>query len=219
MINRQVQDLVRKLEQVHAEAKSVTDLFTARALQLRARIRDICLTIRMSDFGDEGRKAEDTLWRRVFHSVMQKFKRIPETPTARATSLMECHFLSAAGFYCNMIHMFAAKGADVSLIMNTGADPRLIVQDSPDVRAAVRHAIHRCLTYIGDCYRYLDELATPSAKTNAMYWYNKAIIWDPTNGMPFNQVSLLRVENAFTFFFMIRKILHSQSSAGHFNVQ
>lgn len=190
---------MRKLDQVHADAKSVTDLFTSRALQLRARIRDICLKIRLSDFGEDGRKAEETIWRRVFHSVMQKFKRFPEPPTSRATSLIECHFLSAVGFYVNLIHMFSEHGLDVSIILNSGSGSRRSsVIEKEDVRQAMRNAVHRCLTYIGDSYRYLDELATASAKSNAIYWYNKAIIWEPANGMPFNQVSSPVTTNIFS---------------------
>lgn len=180
--------MVRKLERLQSDASSVSELFTNRGLQLRSRIRDSCLKIRLSDFAEDGRKAEDTIWRRVFHSVMQKFKRFPEAPTARATSLMECHLLSAVGFYCNLIHTLADQGLDVSIVINTSCDSRAVILE-PAARAAMRQTVHRSLTYIGDCYRYLDELATASAKNNAIYWYNKAIIWDPTNGMPFNQVS------------------------------
>ena len=178
---------MRKLEAIHADAKTISDLFTSRAMQLRSRIRDACLAIRLSDFGEAGRKAEDTIWRKVFHAVMQLFKRFPEPPTARATSLMECHFLSAVGFYCNLIHLFAAKGLDVSVVINTSPAPTTVFVDEVQ-RAAMSQAVHRCLTYIGDCYRYLDELAMAAAKGSAIYWYNKAVVWDPSNGMPFNQV-------------------------------
>lgn len=185
--SRQVQDLVRQLGHLESNSRSVVDLFSVQALQLRHQIRETCLRILLTDFEENGRKAEDTIWRKVFHSVVVRFKNLGEAPTPLTTRLMECHFLTAVGFYCNLIRLIADKGLDVSLISELSVSKGHRIDDE-ELRRKLRQIVHRCLTYTGDSYRYLDDLATGGAKTNAIHWYSKAILWEPVHGIPFNQV-------------------------------
>lgn len=105
------------------------------------------------------------------------------------------------GFYYNLIISLAsAKGIDISVILMEGCGDPLFQDEtrptteirSPEEVLKIRQVIHRCLVYMGDMSRYLEELAqTNSDRQLAIYWYEKAIIWDPRIGMPQNQLGTL----------------------------
>lgn len=70
--------MVRKLEAATASANTVREVFTGTTNDIRNKLKDQCLTVisNVNDTTDLARKAEDVVWRKVYHDVMQAFKRL-----------------------------------------------------------------------------------------------------------------------------------------------
>lgn len=66
--------MIQKLDEMQSDTQSIPALFKPRIMELRTQIMEKCLSVILSDVSDAGRKAEDYVWRKVFHSLMQIYK-------------------------------------------------------------------------------------------------------------------------------------------------
>lgn len=67
--------LVKKLELTTTNVCSVREIFSSSSNAIRNKLKDQCIAIITNDTSDLARKAEDIVWRKVYHDVMQAFKR------------------------------------------------------------------------------------------------------------------------------------------------
>jgi protein SMG5 len=73
--NRGVIEIATELESVISDANSLTHMFTDVVINSRQRLKDECELILYSAPLEFGRKAEEILWRRCYHDLMQYYKR------------------------------------------------------------------------------------------------------------------------------------------------
>lgn len=75
VVFRNALSIVRKLEVLAENAKSIRDIFSVSANSLRNKLKEQCYTATVSDKEDISRKAEDLVWRKIYHDVNQYHKR------------------------------------------------------------------------------------------------------------------------------------------------
>lgn len=192
LFSRVISDLSRKLDKGYDEASSLADLFSPRMMELRNRLLEAAFAICCDDLSETGRKAESYLWSKIYHRVAQSFKKHRKGSFPRELCAFETHLLSGIATYHNLIAVVAQRHAlDVQVIFNEPdkLNPSVQSVKQPDERA--QQMIHRCLTYMGDIFRYLDDAGFVDTKNQAVLWYQKAILWDSTIGLPYNQLATL----------------------------
>lgn len=102
---RRVLATATKLESLQSNPESVIDFFLAPATKLHAKLCKDCLKLL---FGQEFkldyyRKAEELVWRRIYHDLY-KFQKTKKPLIKRQDScLIESHFISGVGFYSSLI--------------------------------------------------------------------------------------------------------------------
>lgn len=105
-------------------------------------------------------------------------------------ALLQCHFLSGIGFYSNILNTITTQEnvsiAFLDLYSMASASQNGLVAKKP-----LHERVHRILINIGDLYRYLEELGHVGSRAAATKWYNAALVWNPSIGMPFNQLGTL----------------------------
>lgn len=194
--------LVQKVDTIHSSATCVQALFTPQVTAFRGKIQQHCLAICLNPelSNDSARKAEDTLWRKLFHNIVHSYKTLKSRqPKQIEVDLVRNHLTTGLGFYSNFIQMIAsASNLNMSTLdhlkvrvpFETKAGYETLDERKMDqIRA--RQAVLRSLIYLGDLCRYLDDLGSPGSRRLAVYWYNNALLWDPSVGMPHNQLATL----------------------------
>ncbi|RWS16630.1 protein SMG5-like protein, partial [Dinothrombium tinctorium] len=194
-------DICRKLEEIVAKCASIGELFARHAIDLRIRLKEHSETLLFKDPQNYGRKSEELFWRRNYHDFMLCYKRFKKDVTSEEVVLLETHFISGIGHYDSAIRKFAAEfGLDLSNVLlevdnhfNHSEEEERVdtsLYSEREVEAA-KLCIHRMFICLGDIFRYLDELGFSSNHVMAIKWYNIAISYNPSIGMPYNQLGTL----------------------------
>lgn len=99
--------IANKLEAIQSNSESVIDLFATPAVKLYANLCNDCVKLfsrRIDRFRlDDYRKAEELIWKRVYHDIYRNQKPRRQRVKKQDNLLMESHFLAGIGFYSNMI--------------------------------------------------------------------------------------------------------------------
>ena len=96
-----------KLEALHSDLESVSDLFATPLVKLHAKLCDDCLDFFSNDCHpfklDQFRKAEELAWKRVYHDVYRFQKTKRDRVGEGSDCLLESHFTAGIGFYSTLI--------------------------------------------------------------------------------------------------------------------
>lgn len=105
--------------------------------------------------------------------------------------LLESHFISGIGFYCNLLSSVAQSNGLSNLAFPNMMPKRevLIIRETMTPESTQR--IQRLCINVGDLYRYLNDLGRFESRKEAECWYTYAHLWGPSLGMPFNQLGTL----------------------------
>lgn len=203
-IEHKIASLVQKIDSIHSSATCIQDIFTPQANVVRGKIQQHCLSICLNPdlSNDSVRKAEDSLWRKLFHSVVHAYKALKHRqPKQIEVDLVRNHLITGMGFYSNFIQMIAsASNLNLEILDHLKVYVPLTMTNENEIQDEERKTIDqirakqtilRSLIYLGDICRYLDDLGSQNCRKLAIYWYNNALIWDPSVGMPHNQLATL----------------------------
>lgn len=102
---RRVSATANKLETIQSNLESVIDFFLTPIVRLYSKLCNDCLKLLFEcEFKlDHFRKAEELVWRRIYHDVY-RFQKTKRQPLRRHDEcLIESHFISGIGFYSSLI--------------------------------------------------------------------------------------------------------------------
>ncbi|CAG2160109.1 unnamed protein product [Oppiella nova] len=202
---REVIELAKELESGITSAKSLKYVLTESVVKSRDRLKEVCEDILYSSPIEFGRKAEDFLWKRCFHDLMQFYKRNKKRMTSSEISLLQIHLTTGFGLYYSLL-LGVSKHYSINI---QNLMPYITVEQSieefcresqpnnEEVDAWARNAIHRILICMGDLARYLFDLEVIGYRELAIRFYDLALIWNPDIGMPFNQLGTLSESNNY----------------------
>ncbi|XP_015784077.1 protein SMG5 [Tetranychus urticae] len=176
-------------------------LMQATFNKLPNKLKEQCENCLLKDVVGHGKKAEEILWTRVYHEPMQIYKRMKGAASSQDIIALQLHFVSGVGFYYSLLQKISAEykidfGPALSeLKRNLIYCEPLKVESQRNVtnqeREAIRLVTHGIYIHLGDIFRYLDYLNYPESKSMAIKWYDIAILFEPSIGMPYNQLGTL----------------------------
>lgn len=168
------------------------------------------------------RRAEEVLWRRVYHDIYKLYKSNRGLLNERELMLVEAHIFSGIGMYSGLIvrlrlHYGIKKTRklllplglsleslddSIKLKSETDSNSKEKEMEEPAVEVSSRldwahQAIYRCLVYMGDLYRYLIETNRPECRPLAIEMYKSTSLYDPHHGMPFNQLATMSANDNY----------------------
>ena len=203
-VEHKIVSLVQKIDSIHSSATCVGAIFSPEAIAIRSKLQQYCLTVclNIESSNESTRKAEESIWRKLFHNVVHSYKSLKSRQPAQVEiDSVRNHLIAGIGFYSNLIQLIASSSQlnlqildhlqvyDENLFNLSHDEERSVDVKMDETRA--RQSILRSLIYLGDICRYLDDLKWPGSRSLAIYWYNNALLWDPTCGMPHNQLATL----------------------------
>ncbi|XP_056401128.1 nonsense-mediated mRNA decay factor SMG5 isoform X2 [Hyla sarda] len=197
---RAVVETVHRLDLIISNKTAYQEVFKPENINLRNKLRELCVKLMFLHPVEYGRKAEEVLWRKVYYEVIQLIKTNKKHIHSR--SALECayrtHLIAGVGFYQHLL-LYIQSHYQLELqccIDWTHVSDPLIGCKKP-VSASVKEmewaqmACHRCLVYLGDLARYQNELALVDTEKLAERFYYQALTVVPQMGMPFNQLGTL----------------------------
>lgn len=199
-LHRSIAELVKRLNDGRAGAQSISDLFTPNLQIQRTKLRDYCERLIFSDPILYARKAEEVLWRKAYYDVVSSAKQLKRVEyIEREKAFLQTHLNAAIGFYH---HFITRLQSDYELNINEYVDfailPNLTnyksaqsISIDTDTLQWARQSVHRCLIYLGDLNRYKLEIYPNWDPNAAIRYYYQARLYDPSNGMPHNQMGTL----------------------------
>lgn len=175
------------MDKILEESRCLADVFTPTAMELRTLLRDKCYSLILEETNNQTVfRMEDLLWKKVYHSIVTLFKKFKKDGiTSREQKLLGSHLYSGIGFYSNLIDTLKKE-------LN---NPLCKVSDAH--REKGMQIIHRSMIFEGDLYRYLEDTGSARCFNQAMFWYQRAILWDATNGQPHNQLGTISVSSNY----------------------
>lgn len=206
-VEHKIVSLIQKIDSIHSSATCVTGIFSPEANAIRSKLQQYCLNVCLNceSTNESTRKAEESIWRKLFHNVVHSYKSLKcRQPSQLEIDLLRNHLISGIGLYSNFIQMIASSSKlNLSILdhlqvydenlFNLSHEKETIDDDDDKMidETRAKQTILRSLIYLGDICRYLDDLKWPGSRNLAIYWYNNALLWDPTCGMPHNQLATL----------------------------
>jgi len=194
---------------VAANVRRISDFFNDHNIESRNKLRDQSESLLFTDINEVGKKADEITWRRIFHDLMQCYKRTKKQVTQSEIASLQFHFISGIGYYQNILYRLAIEyDFDLTFVVpNFNQSYKYCEENKPEKklnpssneREAAQQCLHRIFIHLGDIFRYLDELGYPDSRIMAIKWYDAAILFDPTIGMPFNQLGTLSANTNFGF--------------------
>ncbi|XP_067122489.1 nonsense-mediated mRNA decay factor SMG5 [Centruroides vittatus] len=203
---RSAVEAARRLEDHMQNVSSLEDLLNSDITTIRIRLKDYCERLMFTDPAEYGRKAEELMWRKVYYDFIQSFKQQKKkTQGPDADYSLQIHLLSGIGNYHHLLlrlqtefHLNLEGKIEIPFIWHQQGikkDRWKKYQQSTEleenINEWVHHACHRFLVYLGDLARYMSDMGQNNSVHTAKRYYYQALCFDPTLGMPHNQLGTL----------------------------
>ncbi|CAH8596565.1 unnamed protein product [Schistosoma haematobium] len=209
--------LIKKLDTVYHGGKAIKTVFSYEAYGHRLRLKELLQKLMFMDLGTNFRRTEELIWRKAFYEPYFLYKvYIKNNDQQDRIKLFEnmlvVHILSAIGYYQSLILAFQSELGDTQsnnlcswipialhIPLYCGVFFEFEEKHNPSVenKSAVIKLIHKCLTNIGDLFRYLIDFGDSNAKRLAYRYYKAAFYFDPLMGLPHNQLGILDVGRCY----------------------
>ncbi|CAH8579029.1 unnamed protein product [Schistosoma margrebowiei] len=209
--------LIKKLDTVYHGGKAIKTVFSYEAYGHRLRLKELLQKLMFMDLSTNFRKTEELIWRKAFYEPYFLYKvYIKNNDQQDRVKLFEnmlvVHILSAIGYYQSLILAFQSELGDTQsnnlcswipialhIPLYCGVFFDFEEKHNPSVKnkSAVIKLIHKCLTNIGDLFRYLIDFGDSNAKRLAYRYYKAAFYFDPLMGLPHNQLGILDVGRCY----------------------
>lgn len=199
-LHRSVAEFVKRVNDGRACAQTISDLFTPNLQIQRTKLRDYCERLIFSDPVLYARKAEEVLWRKAYYDVVSSAKQLKRLQyTEQDKAFIQTHLNAGIGFYHHFISRLQSdfelnidNYVDFAVLPNlTNYKSNQAVNVDTDTLQWAKQSVHRCLIYLGDLNRYKLEIYPNWDPNAAIRFYYQARIYDPSNGMPHNQMGTL----------------------------
>nr|CAH8854800.1 unnamed protein product [Trichobilharzia regenti] len=208
---------IKKLDAIYHGGKAIKTVFSYDAYGHRLRLKETLHKLMFMDLGGNSRRSEELIWRKVFYEPIFLYKLyVKDNDHQDRVSLFEeslvVHIFSAIGYYQSLVLAVQNEIGEthlpdlcgwVSIVFHIPFYCGLVFefevkpQLSTENKTVVNKLIHKCLTNIGDLFRYLIDLGGPNAKQLAYRYYKAAFYFDPLIGSPHNQLGILDVGRCY----------------------
>ncbi|CAH8515301.1 unnamed protein product [Schistosoma turkestanicum] len=209
--------LIKKLDTVYHGGKAIKTVFSYEAYGHRLRLKELLQKLMFMDLGTNFRRTEELIWRKAFYEPYFLYKAYVKNNDQQDRlrlfeDMLVVHILSAVGYYQSLILAVQSDLGDAQpndfcswilialhiplycrVFFQFDAKPRLSVAN----KSAAIKLIHKCLTNIGDLFRYLIDFGDSNAKRLAYRYYKAAFYFDPLMGLPHNQLGILDVGRCY----------------------
>jgi len=192
--------LIRKLDSIVAKAlQGSGNLFTAEAIELRSQLTHLCNRSIIADPVQCRRKAEELLWRKCYYEVISAVKlNAKKSPLSIVESFyIESHIDCGIARFSEHLHNTWSKLRQIEGIL-IPFDHILPLENiskehlkSCEAKEDLLESVQRILVWLGDLSRYKYDLGISENLIIAHRFYQQAIIVNPSNGLPFNQLGTL----------------------------
>ncbi|XP_050424981.1 nonsense-mediated mRNA decay factor SMG5 [Adelges cooleyi] len=201
------------LDDQRGRSLTCKDLFAVNIETQRAKLKNYCERMIFADPLCYGKKAEEILWRKIYHDVYSTAKILKKNNvwSKSEMALLENHFQSGIGCYYHILFKFQAEIKfdkpnifDFYLLSNDDIDANIVKKDCITLlkkndkaiqeEAGMKQIIYRCLISLGDLSRYQYELnKLDICYSTACRYYHQALKYKPNYGLPHNQIGRLAV--------------------------
>lgn len=205
---RQILTTASKLATLQSNLESVLDFFLTPTVKLyhsKLCNESMKLLFESKFNSDYYRKAEELVWRRIYHDIYRFQRTKRDCISEQDACLMSAHFISGIGFYSTLIIKLRYRynindihgvieplnfPLNVSRTVNSvKRDENL--QDNIIAKEWACQAIYRSLVYMGDLARYLFETNSHEYRAIAFNFYISAARFQSDYGLPYNQLAIL----------------------------
>ncbi|XP_050521123.1 nonsense-mediated mRNA decay factor SMG5 isoform X2 [Daktulosphaira vitifoliae] len=208
---KSITEVSHSLDDQRGRSLTCKDLFTVNIEIQRLKLKNYCERMIFSDPSCYGRKAEEILWRKIYHDVYSTAKILKKNNVWNKieVALLENHFQTGIGCYYHILFKFQTEihfeipGLfDFFKISNDESDANavknnqitLMKKNDKSIREefGMKIIIYRCLICLGDLTRYIYELNKLDLYyVTAWRYYKQALLYKPDNGLPHNQIGRL----------------------------
>ncbi|KAK4470732.1 hypothetical protein MN116_006258 [Schistosoma mekongi] len=208
--------LVKKLDAVYHSDKAIKTVFSYEAYGNRLRLKELLQKLMFMDLSANFRKTEELIWRKAFYEPYFLYKVYVKNNDQqdRITVFEETlvvHILSAIGYYQSLVLFLQSdlggKQANdlctwfpipFHIPLYCGIFFEFEETSAPmENKSAANKLVHKCLTNIGDLFRYLIDFGDANAGRLAYRYYKAAFHFDPLMGLPHNQLGILDVGRCY----------------------
>merc|ERR1740128_364107 len=234
-LQRNVAELIRRIDGLHQAASRVRDVFSVEVLGLRIRLRDYSLKLIHSNPELHGLKYLELLWRKAWHDPVVLARQLG----SGSDLLLDSHLLAGLGQFHNiLLNMVETYGwSDKSFRLDfmccleygftgesngqtkrTGSKSGSAVKNGEGETPAewLLNIAARCLGWLGDLSRYRLEILKDEERSRsevlARKYYTQATRVQPSLGLAYNQLAALSGERNHgldTLFFYLKCVTSS----------
>lgn len=220
---RRILTTANKIETLQSNLDDVIDFLIEPLGGLCVKLWGDCFKLFFeSEFKlDHFRKAEELVWKRIYHAVYRFQKNTRQHIEKHDEFLIISHLVAGIGFYSTLIvklryhykiydgyglirpfclalgplDNFASNqplnGKNIEETKDSHSNTETNDDNCIKAKEWARQAIYRSLVYMGDIARYLDEFSQYSYHNIAFELYRSASRNQPDQGLPFNQLATL----------------------------
>ncbi|CAH8592475.1 unnamed protein product [Schistosoma rodhaini] len=209
--------LIKKLDTVYHGGKAIKTVFSYEAYGHRLRLKELLQKLMFMDLSTNFRRTEELIWRKAFYEPYFLYKVYVKNNDQQDRvklfeNMLTVHILSAIGYYQSLILAFQSELGDAQpnnlcswipialhIPLYCGVFFEFEEKHNPSVenKSAIIKLMHKCLTNIGDLFRYLIDFGDSNAKRLAYRYYKAAFYFDPLMGLPHNQLGILDVGRCY----------------------
>ncbi|KAH8872049.1 Protein SMG5 [Schistosoma japonicum] len=208
--------LVKKLDAVYHSDKAIKTVFSYEAYGNRLRLKELLQKLMFMDLSANFRRTEELIWRKAFYEPYFLYKIYVKNNEQqdRVTVFEETlvvHILSAIGYYQSLVLFLQTDlggkqpydfctwfPIPLHIPLYCGIFFEFEEKSTPmENKSAANKLIHKCLTNIGDLFRYLIDFGDCNAGRLAYRYYKAALYFDPLIGLPHNQLGILDVGRCY----------------------
>ncbi|KAG5451493.1 Protein smg5 [Clonorchis sinensis] len=207
-----VSDSIKRLTSIYNSGKATKTVFSYEAYGYRLRLKEALQKL-MFLSPAHARRAEEMIWRKVFYEPLHLYK-VYVKNNDRADHVtdfelaLKMHLTSGIGFYQSLLLQLQSEWLDssrenllawlpVPFHIPTYDESIYEFDVKPVFSSFGEKMVQKCLMYIGDLFRYLLEFNESVGKPLAYAYYNAALNFDPSMGLPHNQLGILDVGRCY----------------------
>ncbi|TGZ61189.1 hypothetical protein CRM22_008119 [Opisthorchis felineus] len=207
-----VSDSIKRLTSIYNSGKATKTVFSYEAYGYRLRLKEALQKLMLLS-PTHARRAEEMIWRKVFYEPLHLYK-VYVKNNDRADHVtdfelaLKMHLTSGIGFYQSLLLQLQSEWLNssrenllawlpVPFHIPTYDESIYEFDVKPVFSSFGEKMVQKCLMYIGDLFRYLLEFNESVGKPLAYAYYNAALNFDPSMGLPHNQLGILDVGRCY----------------------
>jgi len=197
-LQRNVGELVRRIDNLHQSANRVEDVFSEDLLGLRVRLREFALKLLHADPEKFGLKYLEIVWRKAWHEPVTLARQVGGASVGCV--LLDSHLLSGLGQYHHLLLGLAEQyGWPPGLKLDLVSRLEFGFSGSKAKKYSgskwMLDVVARCLVWLGDLSRYRlefsENIERRRAETLAKKYYSACACIKPGFGLAYSQLAAI----------------------------